>query len=72
MLPTRAQGRGLRKNLNTSFKSMLRFCIIFINLAKRFLFTTNGICLSLHLYVTHLLNLENVPILILLRGRKSL
>ena len=50
---------------------MLRFCIIIINLTKRFLFATNLICLFLHLYLTHLLNLENVSILILLRGPKK-
>ena len=50
---------------------MLHFCIIIINLAKRFLFATNVTCLSLHLYLTHLLNLENVSILILLRGSEK-
>ena len=33
-LPARAQGKGPRDYLNTSFKSMLRFCIIINNLAK--------------------------------------
>ena len=50
---------------------MLHFCITIINLAKRFLFATNVIYLSLHLYLTHLLNLENVSILILLRGSEK-
>ena len=54
-----------------SFKSMLRFCMIIINLTKRFIFATNLICLFLHLYLTHLLSLENVSILILLRGPKK-
>ena len=50
---------------------MLRFCIIIINLARRFVFATSVICLSLHFYLPHLLNLENVSILILLRGSKK-
>ena len=71
MLPVRAQGKGPKEYLNTSLKSTLHFCIIIINLAKRFLFATNRISFSLHFYVTHSLNLENVSILIFLKGSKK-
>ena len=72
MLPATAQGRGPSEYLNSSFKWMLHFCIIIINFGKRFLFATKETPLSVHLYVTHSLNYENVSILILLRRSKKI